>query len=318
MIKKNRISIVWDFDGTLTPKDSTSITVNHLTKKEKTDKLFWKYVKTIQRRGNNNVGKGKKGLTRIEEVLSSDAPTWMFALSRLAFVRKVPLNFQFFNQYIAPHVQLFPGVISFLNSIKNLSCNERYKKQHIEIHHFIVSAGLKDLIDAIFKSQKGLFTETFGCRYEITFVEERFIDEPESIPVFCMDETMKTRAIFDICKGTFDLKNKDLNVNKKLNESELWCPFENLIYIGDGPTDIPALSLTRGKGGLGIVVFNPKSDKNTLKKRLENMSLDQRADLITPANFTKSGDLYKYIKSHIYHILQKIESSQISTVLNKN
>lgn len=315
--KKNRISIVWDFDGTLTPDDSTSTTVNHLKGDER---LFWEHIQVIQRKKKNERDDGSV-LTRIEKVLSSDAPTWMFALSRIAFSQKQPLNSEFFAEYIAPKIKLFPGVVPFLTSIKDISySDERYKKQNIEIHHFIVSAGLKDLIDAIFNVPPKLFTETFGCRYEITYVEEQHKDEPESIPVFCMDETMKTRVLFDICKGTFHLNPEiqNLNVNKRLNKSELWCPFENIIYIGDGPTDIPALSLVRNKGGLGIVVFDPKSDKKKLKKRLAGMSLDQRADLITPANFTKASDLYKYIESRIYYILQKYESLQIDTVLNQN
>ena len=280
-LQKNRISIVWDFDGTLTPQDSTSVTVKKLMEDHPdSDKMFWNQIQAIQNKENKDINQEAiVALTKIEKILSSDAPTWMFALSRIAFRSKKPLNSQFFQHMVASHIKLFPKVIPFLKSIKNISCGDRYKKQNIEIHHFIVSAGLRDLIDAIFNkiNEAELFTGIFGCRYQVAYVEEKYKDEPESIPVFCMDETMKTRAIFDICKGTFSKQNR--NVNKRVSKSKLWCPFENVIYVGDGPTDIPALSLVRDKGGCGIVVFNPKSKKDKLKKRLTCMSLDQRAGL---------------------------------------
>ena len=124
------ISIVWDFDGTLTPLDSTSKTVEVL-KGSGSDKSFWDRIKQLR-------GDSKKPTW--EHVLASDAPIWMFSLSRLAFERKVPLNKEFFKEFVVPEIQLFPNVENFLNDIKNLEKTEKYSQQGIKINHFIVSA----------------------------------------------------------------------------------------------------------------------------------------------------------------------------------
>src|SRR5690242_16094097 len=94
-----RIAIVWDFDGTLTPHDSTSKVVEVLDRSGGSKK-FWKTVKSL--RGDN-------AQPTWEHILAMDAPIWMYALSRLAFERKVPLNKDLF-QFVAPHIPLYPGV----------------------------------------------------------------------------------------------------------------------------------------------------------------------------------------------------------------
>ena len=80
-------------------------------------------------------------------------------------------------------------------------------------------------------------------------------------------------------------------MNKKVEKENLWCPFNNFIYIGDGPTDIPALSLTRTYGGYGIVVFNPKKNEDDIKRNLKGMSADSRCDLIVKADFSPNSNL---------------------------
>ena len=74
----------------------------------------------------------------------------------------------------------------------------------------------------------------FGCRYTVTDPNDFKKDNPESIPVFCLGKTVKTRALFEIAKGSF---SKDMPVDKQVNDLEY--PFTNMIYIGDGPTDVP-------------------------------------------------------------------------------
>ena len=161
--------------------------------------------------------------------------------------------------------------------------------------------------------EKNIFEEIFGCRYEIGYRGPENQKKPESIPVFCMDETMKTRAIFDISKGTF----KDIfkKVNKRMIQSELWCPFENIIYVGDGPTDIPALSLVRDRGGFGVVVYDPEEKKEDIKERLKVMSLDKRADIITPADFKPKSELRKFLEARIVQILQRYRSANLNSII---
>jgi len=290
------IAIVWDFDGTLTPDDSTTKTVEVLRGEGKGEG-FWTLIKSLR---------GDKRQPKWEHVLASDAPIWMYSLSRLAFERKVPLNSEFFREFILPKIQLYKNAESFLRALKALEEEKEFAHLDLKIHHFIISAGLKDLVEQVFP--KGLVTWTFGCRYEV-IVTAGHENEPESIPVFCMDETMKTRSLFEISKGSFQDENK--SVNTRVEKRNLWAPFENIIYIGDGDTDVPALSLVRDKGGLGVAVYNPASDKEQIFKKLKQMRLNKRADLITAADFAKNSELFNYLLGRCNQIRQRYEAEQV-------
>src|SRR5262249_47550885 len=147
-----------------------------------------------------------------------------------------------------------------------------------------------------------LVTWTFGCRYQIVVAQAK--DEvPESVPVFCMDETMKTRSLFEISKGSFQDKNR--SVNRRVPHEDRWAPFENIIYVGDGDTDVPALSLVRSQGGVGIAVFNGERPQAEIDRRLRTMRLDKRADLITPADFSSRGELFEYLNNRCKQICQR-------------
>jgi len=292
-----RIAIVWDFDGTLAPEDSTTKTVEILEGAGKGSE-FWAHIKAL--RGDKKLPKSEW-----EHILAMDAPIWMYSLSRLAFIKKVPLNKEFFQKFVLPHISTFPKVEPFLQKIKKLEQEPAFKKIGLEVHHFIVTAGLKDLVELVFPH--GLVTWTFGCRYTVVAHPE-YQDLPESVPVFCMDETVKTRSLFEISKGAFC--NERVEVNTKISNDAYWAPFSNMIYVGDGPTDVPALSLVRSKGGMGIAIYNPEKSPTEIQKRLHSLRLDKRTDLITPANFSSKSELFAFIESRCIQIRQRYEAAE--------
>lgn len=291
-----QIAIVWDFDGTLTPDDSTTKTVEILRGDDKGNQ-FWDYIKSLR---------GDKTQPKWEHVLAMDAPIWMYSLSRLAASKKVPLNSEFFGKFVLPHIKTYTGAAKLLKALKDLSDKSEFKDVGLEIHHFIVTAGLKDLVELVFP--EGLITWTFGCRYTV-IADKNHKDEPESIPVFCMDETVKTRSIFEIAKGAFCTET--VKVNTRVEPTKLWAPFNNIIYIGDGDTDIPALSLVRSKGGMGVAVYNPEMAVEKRKARLKAMRMDRRADLITPADFSAGGELSEFLKTRCTQILQRYQAEKL-------
>jgi 2-hydroxy-3-keto-5-methylthiopentenyl-1-phosphate phosphatase len=291
------IAIIWDFDGTLTPIDSTTKAVEIIQEGNPgSGSEFWRGVKSLR-------GDGKEPIW--EHVLASDAPIWMYVLSRIAFKKKIPLNAEFFKKFVAPHIPLYDGVASFLRKLKLLEETSLFKETDVTISYFIVTAGLKELVELV--PPNGLITWTFGCCYKIVVTEENR-GEPESVPVFCMDETMKTRSIFEICKGSF--RDKEHTVNRRVPKDELWAPFENMIYIGDGDTDVPALSLVRSRGGVGVAVYDSSKSKNKIDERLRNMRLDKRADLITPADFSVRGELFEFLSNRCKQIAQRYRAEQ--------
>ncbi|MET0155103.1 MAG: HAD family hydrolase [Rickettsiales bacterium] len=289
------VAIVWDFDGTLTPQCSTTKVIETLGG-EGAGEEFWDVI--------HKLCYPEENVSKWEYVLAAHAPAWMYSMSRLAAKNKVPLNAEFFREFILPKIRLYPNAIGFLQRIKALEEREDFKRVGVNICHFIISAGLKELIEQVFPP--GLITWTFGCRYVIV-ADEGHEDEPESVPVFCMDETTKTRSLYEISKGVF--RNPEVRLNTRVQRHPF--PFRNMIYIGDGATDVPALAMMRNNAGAGVLVYNPEKTREEGEAQLRNMRADCRADFVTPANFAFDGDLYGYIEAHCVRIKQRCEAEAI-------
>ena len=340
----NNISIVWDFDKTLTRvdsknEDSTTKLIKVFLPEGSSMKKFWTCVNGISRT------KSKKSM---DSISTSDAPAWMYILSRFSKDTKgnlIGLDKRDIPKLISKKIKdgdiaLYPNVLNFLQKIKDLSKDRLYQENNIEIHHFIITAGLEDLVSVVFEYHDplGLIKKIFGCKYFTYRTNHRQVKVKENIPVYCMDKTTKVRALFEICKGCFldggeyrdwlDLKNqakrlsqKPENSNKlsKLDdlvpavddlvpEEKKWSPFENMIYIGDGDTDIPAFSLVQSRKGMTIGVFDPSLPKKERDKKAENMRKGKRIDLFTPACFEKDGELYRFIEMRCRQIAKRYEA----------
>ena len=209
------------------------------------------------------------------------------------------------KKLIAHKIALYPKILDFLKKIKNLSEQDIYKKNKIEIHHFIITAGLTSVASSVFKhhNASNLIKKIFGCRYNVVTKGSLKIN----IPIYCMDKTAKTRALFEICKGCF-LPDADYTVDDLVTEADEWCPFENMIYIGDGDTDIPAFSLIKSRKGMTIGVFDSKLSKRTRNKLAKNMRKGKRIDLFTPTNFKENAELYQFIQMRCRQIAKRYEA----------
>ena len=153
MIHRN-ISVVWDFDGTLTPDDSTSKIIEYFLGKGKIDD-FWKWIKNVN---------GSLSTKNWERMLSSDAPTWMYVLSRIAFKKHVPLSAEFFSKKeIINLVKLYHGVTTVLQAIDNFKEDKRFKDSEVQVHQFIITAGLKEYVEQLVP--KEIFSHIWGGRY---------------------------------------------------------------------------------------------------------------------------------------------------------
>ena len=119
-----------------------------------------------------------------------------------------------------------------------------------------------------------------------------------------MDKTTKTRALFEICKGCF-LPDAEYKVDDLVPKEKEWCPFGNMIYIGDGDTDIPAFSLVKSRRGMTIGVYNPEESEENIIKKAKNITKGKRLDLLTPANFDCNKELFQFIKIRCEQIAKR-------------
>ena len=297
--KKQNISVVWDFDKTLTPLDSTTELIEVFLKNSPIEK-FWKEVKDIS---------GTKAKRPMESISTSDAPVWMYMLSELANNFK-GLDQKGIKKLIAHKITFYPEVLPFLQRIKKLSDDPLYQKNNIEIHHFIITAGLAELVSAVlgYHNASGLIKAIFGCKYKVITQDQGI----KNIPIYCMDKTTKTRALFEISKGCF-LSSAKYSVDDLVSEDKQWCPFENMIYIGDGDTDIPAFSLMKARKGMTIGVFDPFLPKESRDKKAKKMREGRRIDLFTPACFEEEGELDNFVKIRCHQIAKRYSAHKTST-----
>lgn len=300
MVEHKNISIIWDFDKTLTPMDSTTELLK-LFLPEADLKDFWKDVKEY-----SDVGSKEP----TNSISTSEAPVWMYLLSEIAQVEHskniTRLDYNNLKKFISHKIQFYPNVLTFLKQTKNF----QYEKNNVEIHHFIITAGLKDLVKAVFNYQDSpkLITEFFGCKYKAIKIKKT--NTIKNIPIYCMDKTAKTRALFEISKGCF-LPEAKYKVDDLVPKNKLWCPFENMIYIGDGDTDIPAFSLVKSQSGLSIGVFDPNLSPSERDKKTKNIRKGKRIDLFTPVDFSLKGELYKFITTRCLQIVKRYEAHAI-------
>jgi len=122
-----------------------------------------------------------------------------------------------------------------------------------------------------------------------------------------MDKTTKTRSLFEINKGCF-LPSTNKDVDDLIEYNKEWCHFENMIYIGDGVTDIPAFSLVKSRRGMTIGIYDPSLTNNQITKKTVKMKAGKRIDLLTPADFSLSGKLYKAIETRCIQIADRYNS----------
>ena len=110
-----------------------------------------------------------------------------------------------------------------------------------------------------------------------------------ALPIY----TTKTQFLFRINKGVLDISNDD-DLNRYTPEEDRPVPFRNMIYIGDGLTDVPCMKLVKVNGGCSIAVYQSgKRDK------VEDLIQDKRVDFIMPANYSENSTLDKVTKDII-------------------
>lgn len=191
-------------------------------------------------------------------------------------------------------VQLFPGVVDWFDRIK------AYGKQHdVIVEHYIISSGLKEMIEGTEIARKGAFEKIYASSF---FYNERGV---AVWPAQVINYTSKTQFLFRIEKGVLDIN--DPGVNDYFAPEDLRVPFRNMVYIGDSDTDIPCMKLVNSYGGHSIGVYNPETlDKTKVFKMIR----DNRIRYYVPADYSEGSNMDLLLKAIIdktaaYEVLEK-------------
>lgn len=256
-----RMAICYDFDKTLSPDDMQTFTLipSFGMKKEE----FWEE--------SNKLAKDN---------LMDNNLAWMFQLLQYSKAKRLPIRKSYFHD-IGAEVPLYKGVEKWFGRI-----NEYARKRGIEVDHYIISSGLKEIIEGSKIAPE--FKRVYASSY---------LYSPDGVaewPAQAINYTNKTQYIFRIAKGCFE--EYDERVNDSMSADQLYIPYENIVYIGDSATDIPCMRLVKSKGGFSIGVFDP--EKNARKKVYQLYS-DGRIDFYAPADYSPKSDISRYMRQII-------------------
>lgn len=189
-------------------------------------------------------------------------------------------------------VKLFPGVNTWFDRI-----NEYGKSKGVIVEHYIISSGLKEMIEGTEVADK------FKKIYASSFYYD---DAGVAVwPAQVVNYTNKTQFLFRIEKGVLDIN--DQGVNSYFEPDQYRIPFRNIVYIGDSDTDIPCMKLVNINGGHSIGVYNSETkDKSKVFRMLD----ENRIKYYVPADYTED--------SKLEHLVQQIIDRTISNEILEN
>ncbi|MBQ5402066.1 MAG: haloacid dehalogenase-like hydrolase, partial [Bacteroidales bacterium] len=125
-------------------------------------------------------------------------------------------------------------------------------------------------------------------------------------PAVAIDFTAKTQFLFKITKGIMDIAD-NRKVNRQVPDEEKPVPFSNMIYVGDGDTDVPCMKIVKMFGGNAIAVYNNEAKKATAQQLLDQ----DRVNFMAPTDYTESGDMFALVKGIIDKIKAESEYNKL-------
>ena len=151
---------------------------------------------------------------------------------------------------LGKELKFYKGIPEIFGKTKELiEKNSIFQEYNIKVEHYIVSTGMKKMIEG--SIIKEYVEDIWGCELIQTKDENGNFEISEI--GYTIDNTSKTRAIFEINKGVN--KNTGYDVNAKIKEGNRRVLFKNMIYIADGPSDVPAFSVIKKGGGSTFAIY---------------------------------------------------------------
>lgn len=256
------VAICYDFDKTLSPDDMQA--QGYIQSVGYNVKDFWDKSNALARANDMDTNLAYMYTMMVE------------AQGNLLFTKK---NLEEYGS----KVKLFKGVDGWFDRIRDYG-----KTKGVIVEHYIISSGLKEMIEGTSIAKKGVFEKIYASSF---YYNERNV---AVWPAQVINYTSKTQFLFRIEKGTLDIN--DPAVNDYFPPDQMRVPFRNIVYIGDSDTDIPCMKLVNSSGGHSIGVYNPDTNDKT---KVLKMIRDNRIRHFAPADYTENGELDRLVKEII-------------------
>lgn len=296
---QNIIAIVWDFDKTLIPYYMQKPLFEEYGVD---DAQFWKEVNQLP------------ALYKEQGITVS--PDTAYLNHILTYVKKGIFKGLSNKKLrmLGAKLDMFPGVPEFFSTCRQIiENNADYQKFDLRLEHYVVSTGLTEVIKG--SSINPYLDGIWGCE----FIEDFYSPVDGSLKLnkeaeinniaYLIDNTTKTRALFEVNKGV-NVHPEEISVNQSMNEKERRVPFENMIYIADGPSDIPAFSVAKKNKAKTFAVYNKDVPKSF--KQAKQLVEDNRVDNCFEADYREGSSAYLWLTNEIVDIADRIVSSKKS------
>ncbi len=267
---RKSIALVYDFDGTLSPKPMQEYTV--LPKLGVDPHEFWAESNRIAQK------EGADSLITYMHLMYKKAKAAGVRIDRDDLVD------------LGRAVELFDGVETWFDDIEEY-VRIRSERAGIEVRHYLISSGLIEIIEG---------TRIFP-RFHNVFASEYWFEAYDlPYPKRVITDTGKTQYLFRINKGVEDLGQ---SINQHMPEGERPVPFSQMIYFGDGDTDVPSMTVMRKNGGYAIAVHPPRKNK----EKCVDLLRAGRIDFFAVADYRRGSELFRRTTRLLDRIIADIQ-----------
>ncbi|MBQ8178529.1 MAG: haloacid dehalogenase-like hydrolase [Clostridia bacterium] len=252
MAKQHIVALLYDFDKTLCTRDMQEYTFIPSLGMEPDE--FW----------------GAAGVVAEKELMDS-VLAYMYCMIDESNKRGIPFSRETLLE-CGKHIVYHPGVKEWFERI-----NEYGRQAGVQVEHYVLSSGLKEIIDGceIAKYFKKIFASEF-----------MYNEQGRAIwPKMAVNYTNKTQFVYRINKGVLDINN-NVDLNKSQPDDDRRVFFRNMVYIGDGLTDVPCMKLVKQSGGHSIALYHEEE-----KSKVQPLLQHERVDWIFEADFREGGAL---------------------------
>lgn len=307
--EQNIIAMVWDCDKTLISSYMQDPLFRHFNVD---GTKFWKEVNALK------AYYGTQGIS-----VNSDTCYLNHILTYVKAGIFKGLNNKLLREF-GKELTFYPGLPDFFGEVKRLIEEDpKYKAFDIRLEHYVVSTGFAETIkgSAIAPFVDGIF----GCEFIENVLQPGFLDQPVSMPnsaeesneisqIACaLDNTSKTRYLFEINKGSNKYPDT-IDVNSTIAREVRRVPFENMVYIADGPSDVPAFSILNYNGGSTFAVY-PKGDVKAFRQ-VDSLRRDGRVQMYGEADYSMATPSWLWLTEKARAIADKIVETKQAAIRN--
>lgn len=275
-----KIALIYDFDKTLSTTDMQNY--DFIKNLKMNPKDFWDNTDKLV---NDNES---------DKILA-----YMYLMVKECKNNNIKLTREYLNS-CAKSIEFYKGVDTWFSRINQFAFS-----LGVTLEHYIVSSGITEIIEGTPINK--YFKKIYGCSF-------LYKDGEAVWPKTAINYTNKTQFIFRIAKGALDIRDDD-SVNKKTDN--LVINYNNMIYFGDGLTDIPCMKIVKDSGGKSIAIYQEGKEKKILP-----LLKDDRVNFALPADYSENSKLENVVKMIIGNMvtinnIEVKEMMELESILGK-